>query len=191
MISVIIPAYNSEKTIRKCIGLVLQNDYEEFEVIVVDDSSTDSTKEIIRSFNDPRLRTVTNKTDSGASFSRNQGIKKSKGNPIILLDADSYVTRDWIRGHAELYKETSADIFGGGIVGIYHSIYGRADGFCSWWNSIPHSKDRYLKKLHLPTNNLSIKKEVFQKIGYFNEKMRLGGEDAEFCFRALKNNLKI
>ncbi len=191
MISVIIPAYNAEKTIKQCIESVLDNDYNDFEVIVVDDKSKDNTKNIIKTFNNKRLKLSMNKINSGASFSRNQGIKISNGEIILLLDSDSYVPKDWIKKHAELHKKINTDIIGGGVIGIHNTLIGKADGFCNWFTSVPYTKDYYLKKLHLPTNNLSIKKEVFEKIGYFNEHLRIGGEDAEFCFRSLRKNLKI
>lgn len=190
-VSVIIPAYNAEKTIKQCVEYVLNNDYENFELIVIDDKSSDNTTEIVRNINDKRLKLFFNKINSGSSFSRNWGIKKSKGEIILLLDSDSYVPNGWIKRHVELFEKIPIDIIGGGIVSIHKTIFGMADCFCTWFTSIPYSKDYYLKKLHLPTNNMSIKKRVFKKIGYFNESLREGGEDAEFCFKALKNNLKI
>ncbi len=190
-ISVIIPVYNGRDTIEKCLLSVLDNDYEEFEVIVVDDSSTDGTTEVLRSIKHERLKLFVNVINSGASFSRNFGIKKSSGDIVLLLDSDSYVDKGWIKRHACAHNNIDADIIGGGIVGIHETIFGRCDGFCNWWTSIPYSRSHYVKKLHIPTNNISIKKDVFRKIGHFREELRLGGEDAEFCSRALKNGVKI
>lgn len=192
-ISVIIPTYNAEKTVKQCVESVLQNDYGNFEVIVIDGNSTDGTQNVLKSISikDKRLKIYVNEINSGASFSRNFGIKKSEGEIKILLDSDSYVPADWIRKHVELHEKIDADIIGGGIVGVHKTAFGKADSFCNWWTSIPFSKDYFLKKLHLPTNNLSMKNSVFKKIGYLNESLRIGGEDAEFCFRAMKNNLKI
>ena len=190
-ISVIIPCYNCESTLKECLDSVLKNTYKDFEVLVIDDKSTDSTRKIAASFKDKRLKLLINSTNSGASFSRNNGIKNSQGDIILLLDSDSYVPIDWINKHASLHKNYFSDIIGGGVKGIHNTTWGKADNFCNWLVAIPNSKNYYLKKLHLPTNNLSIKKSVFSKIGYFNENLHCGGEDAEFCFRALKANLKI
>lgn len=190
-ISVIIPSFNNEKTIEECVSSVLKNDYEKFEVIVVDDKSTDGTKEIVKRLNDGRVRLIVNRSNSGSSFSRNRGIRMSKGEIILLLDSDSYVEKDWIKRHITLHRKIKADIIGGGIVGIHKTPFGKADGFSTWFTSIPYSKDFYLKKLHLPTNNMSIKRRVFKKVGYLNESLKQAGEDSEFCFRALKNGLKI
>lgn len=190
-ISVVIPVYNAESTLKKCLKSVLENDYPNFEVIVVNDKSNDRSKSIVNEFEDKRLAYYENKVNSGASYSRNTGIKKAAGEIVILLDSDSYVDKNWISLHAKAHDDIPADFIGGGIIGIHKTVFGKCDAFCNWWTSIPFSKNYYLKKLHLPTNNLSVKKTVFQKIGYFNEELRIGGEDAEFCFRALNEGLKI
>ncbi|MDP2922973.1 MAG: glycosyltransferase [Candidatus Omnitrophota bacterium] len=189
-ISVTIPVFNAEKTIQQCIKSVLDNDYENFEVILVDDHSTDKTRDILEGIGDTRARALMNKVNSGASISRNYGIKESRGDIILLLDSDSYVNKDWIAGHVRVHQEISADIVGGGMVGIYKTIFGKCDNFCSWFTSIPFSKSYYLTRSHLPTNNMSIKRNVFKEVGYFNGSLKTG-EDAEFCFRALRKKYKI
>ena len=189
-ISVIIPTYNAESTIYECIESVLSNDYEDFEVIAIDDGSTDGTVRVFERIMDKRFKSFTNDTNKGAAYTRNRGICESEGDVILLMDADSYVGKDWIRKHAELQKSVAAGIIGGAIAGVYNTAFGRCDGFCNWWMSIPYSRDRYVERYHLPTNNMSIKKSVFSKIGYFAEEMRTG-EDTEFCFRARNNDVKI
>lgn len=190
-VNIVIPLYNAEKTIVQCVDSVLKNSYPDFEILIIDDCSRDDSRKLLKKFNSEKIKILRNKENSGASCSRNFGIKNSNCDLVILLDTDSYVPKDWIADHVKLHEDPDLDIVGGGVVGIHRSIYGKADGFCSWWTSVPFAKDFYLKRFHIPTNNMSIKKSVFDKIGYFNEKLRLGGEDAEFCFRALKNRLKI
>lgn len=189
--SVIIPAYNAEPTIRKCLDSVINNNYNDFEIIVIDDKSSDRTAEIIYSYKCDLLRYIANGSNQKVSFTRNLGIKEANGGLILLLDSDAYVDKDWIKNHVEAHASIKADIIGGGIVGIHNTIYGKTDAFCTWFTSIPHSRSYYLRHLHLPTNNLSIKRDVFNKIGYFDESLKNGGEDTEFCFRALQSGLKI
>ena len=190
-VSIVIPVYNAEKTVKQCLTTVLENDYPDFEVVVVDDCSNDRSEEICSEIDDHRLVLIKNEKNSGASFGRNCGIDRATGEIIILLDADSYVPVDWITRFMELHDKVSADIIGGGIIGVHDTIFGKADGYCTWWTSIPSGKGKYLKKLHLPTNNMSFAKDVFVQIGNFIEELRCGGEDAEFCFRALSKGFKI
>lgn len=87
LISVIIPAYNNEKTIREAIESVLNQTFSDFELIVINDSSNDSTLEIVSSIQDSRIK-IFSYPNAGVSASRNRGFKLAAGNFISFLDAD-------------------------------------------------------------------------------------------------------
>jgi cellulose synthase/poly-beta-1,6-N-acetylglucosamine synthase-like glycosyltransferase len=94
-ISVIIPAYNEERGIRNCILSILNSDYKNLEVIVIDDGSTDNTYGAACSISNPRFK-VLRKSNSGKAASMNFGILHAKGELIATMDADSYVEKDTI-----------------------------------------------------------------------------------------------
>ena len=77
MISVIIPLYNKEPIIERSLQSVLSQDYDDFEVVVVNDGSTDRSADIVRSINDPRIRLI-EQENGGPSKARNTGTKKAK-----------------------------------------------------------------------------------------------------------------
>lgn len=87
MISVIIPLYNKEPIIERSLQSVLTQDYDDFEVIVVNDGSTDKSAEIVKSINDSRINLI-EQENGGPSKARNTGIKHAKGDWILFLDAD-------------------------------------------------------------------------------------------------------
>lgn len=87
-ISVVIPAYNRQGTIRKCLESVLNQTFSPFEVIVVDDCSTDATSKIVRNFSDPRVRSIVLRKNYGAQAARNRGIREAKGDWIAFQDSD-------------------------------------------------------------------------------------------------------
>jgi len=87
-ISVVIPVYNREKTIRYCLDSVLNQTYSPMEIIVVDDCSTDKTVQVIKSYSDPRIRCIVLDKNSGAQAARNRGIKEAKGEWIAFQDSD-------------------------------------------------------------------------------------------------------
>ena len=89
-VSIIIPTYNSEAYVAQAIESVLNQTYINFEIILVDDASTDSTLEIVSNFNDERLKVISNKQNRGVSYARNCGIKAAKGKWIALLDSDDW-----------------------------------------------------------------------------------------------------
>lgn len=91
MISVIIPLYNKEAIIERTLKSVLSQDYDDFEVVIVNDGSTDNSAMIVRSFHDKRIRFYTQE-NGGPSKARNAGVKHAKGDWIVFLDADDELT---------------------------------------------------------------------------------------------------
>ena len=86
-ISIIIPAYNAESTIKKTIKSVLKQTFGDFEIIVIDDGCTDRTVEIVRAINDPRIA-IFSYQNGGLPTARNRGIQQAKGEYIAFLDSD-------------------------------------------------------------------------------------------------------
>ena len=89
-ISIIVPSYNAEKYIDKCIKALINQTKKELEFIIINDGSTDSTEDIIKSYNDKRIKYFKNK-NQGISKTRNFGIDKAKGKYIMFVDSDDYV----------------------------------------------------------------------------------------------------
>ena len=87
-VSVIIPTHNRSEFLRSAIASVLSQAYQDFELIVVDDASTDTTAEVVASFNDERIKFIRHETNQGGSAARNTGIRNSKGDYIAFLDDD-------------------------------------------------------------------------------------------------------
>lgn len=94
--SVIIPLYNKEKDIKNTLSSVLNQSFKDFEIIIIDDGSTDNSTEIINEFNDKRI-TLISKKNEGVSIARNFGIEKANFEYIAFLDADDY----WHPNHLE------------------------------------------------------------------------------------------
>lgn len=94
-ISVFIPVYNAEKYIGEAIKSILNQTYKNFELIIVDDGSTDNTIQVISKYKDERIRVIRNKKNMGIPFTRNRGLKEARGKYLVLMDADdvSYPTR--------------------------------------------------------------------------------------------------
>lgn len=88
LISVIIPTYNRAHLVGRAIQSVLNQTFQDFEIIVVDDGSTDNTEEVVRAFNDPRIHYIRHKGNYGASAARNTGIRVAKGEYVAFLDSD-------------------------------------------------------------------------------------------------------
>lgn len=88
LVSIIMPSYNTGRFIAESIKSVLAQTYPDWELIIVDDCSTDNTDEIVASFNDDRIRYFKNEKNSGAAVSRNRALREAKGKWIAFLDSD-------------------------------------------------------------------------------------------------------
>lgn len=179
MISVIIPSYNREKTIVKSVKSVLQQTYEDIEVIVVDDGSVDDTKSVIKEIDDKRLKYVYQE-NSGACAARNLGIDLAKGDYIAFQDSDD----EWLPSKLELQIEAlqakNADIVFCGIKKIYLSGKeqiipdNEESGFCS--------QEKLLYESIASTQTIIGKAESIKNIKFDESMPRM--QDYDFIIRA-------
>lgn len=88
LISVVMPVYNCERTIEEAVQSVLRQTYENLELIIVDDCSSDRTADIVSGMQDPRIRLIRNKVNRGASYARTCGIEEASSEWIAFLDGD-------------------------------------------------------------------------------------------------------
>ena len=88
LVSVIIPTYNRSSFLKEAIQSVLNQSYNNFEIIVIDDGSEDETEKVIQSFNDSRIKYLKREHTGSPAFIRNQGMKIAKGEYIAFLDSD-------------------------------------------------------------------------------------------------------
>lgn len=99
-VSVVIPLYNKGPHIARALNSVLAQTFQDFEVIVVDDGSTDDGAEVVRKFDDPRIRLI-HQENQGVSAARNVGVEASRGELVAFLDADD----EWLPRHLEIIDE--------------------------------------------------------------------------------------
>ena len=98
--SVIIPTYNRENVIERCINSVLNQSFKDFEIIIVDNASSDGTINIINAIKDPRITLIINEKNYERCYSRNKGISHAKGEYLCLLDSDDF----YLQNHLDYLK---------------------------------------------------------------------------------------
>ena len=109
LVSVIIPVYNSEKFLQECISSILEQTYQNIDVIFVNDGSTDKSLDILKTITDNRVKVLTKK-NSGASEARNTGLKEAKGDYVCFVDSDDIIDSRYIETLLDVTQRTSADI---------------------------------------------------------------------------------
>lgn len=117
-VSVIIPVYNSETYIARCLNSVINQTYKNIEIIIIDDGSTDQSQTEIKKFKDERIK-VFSKTNSGTSDTRNFGISKASGDFITFVDIDDYIDKFMIEKLMEKASEKETCLVIGNNIEVY------------------------------------------------------------------------
>lgn len=109
MISVIVPVYNTEKYLKQCIDSILAQTYRGFELVFVNDGSTDNSLQVLESYRDPRIRII-NQENMGLSAARNKGLEVCNGEYVIFIDSDDYVHPLFLENMIGILRMSKADI---------------------------------------------------------------------------------
>ena len=173
MVSVIIPLYNKEHYIESTIQSVLQQTFDDYEIIIIDDGSTDNSAQIVKSIDDLRIRYLYQE-NQGVSSARNYGIKVSKGDFITFLDADDTWQSGFLKAMFELAQQYPREsVFGAAqenrpITTLPSGVTVVKD-FCSYFYCFC-------------TGSLFFRKEVFENVGFFKQNIQIG-EDFDMWLR--------
>lgn len=187
LISVIIPVYNRENTILRAIKSVLNQTYQNFEIIIIDDYSSDRTVKNIKILmeKDKRINLLLNEKNQGPNYSRNRGIKHTKGEYIALLDSDDEWLKRKLKNQLELFQKKNDEKLGVVYCG---AIFIEKNN--KFFYQMPQKEGKILTEL-LSQNfiiaggsNCLIKKKVFDECGLFDEsKKMLNKQDYEMWLR--------
>lgn len=193
--SVIVPVYNEEKYIEKCLKSLLVQDYpeERYEIIAVDGGSQDRSIEIAKKLaKSGRIRICENPAKIAAS-AINIGIKNSKGDIITRVDAHSYVEKDYLSSIAEVFDKTGEKVVGGPVDMIIDTPFRKASARVLnsrlGVGSVPYRtmrKSGYVDSIQTG----SYKREVLERVGFFDESLP-PGEDFDLNTRVRKAGFKI
>lgn len=195
LVSVIITTYNRADKLGRAIDNILKQTYQRFELIIVDDGSTDNTEDVVKSFADERVRYIKNDTNKGVSFARNVGIANSHGNYIVYQDDDDLCRLD------KLEKQTDYLKIHENVGMVYHETINHINRLEKKSDEnivmLPSRKMPDVKKhgfifpALLPWNyvactSMMIRKECIDDIGWFDEKL-FAFEDWDLTLRIAKN----
>lgn len=174
MLSIIIPTLNEEKYLPLLLEEIKKQNFENFEIIIADAGSVDKTIEIAKNYS-------CKITPGGIpAKGRNEGAKVAKGEILLFMDADNiYLPENFLKELLEEFKKRNLDIASFPIYPAGNFFDKIAYGIYNFWVKITQS--------FLPhaTNSILVKKEIFEKVGGFDEEIKIG-EDHDFARRAAK-----
>ena len=190
-ISVVVPMYNSCDHIKACLDSLICQTYTDFEIILVDDCSTDATVARVEKFvaaHPDLVRLISRNENGGPPVARNQAVREARFDYLGTVDADSVVARNWLET-ASLYFE-EGEVFGGGYVARPTIDFERA----VWMLQVfPAKKRTFTLRDVVPKiagTNTFFTRRAFEEIGGYNEKL-LGIADRLFLMQAIKNGYSV
>jgi len=178
LISVVVCTYNGERTIRDCLNGLQELEYPNYEVIVVDDGSTDRTAEVAGEY---PFRVISTE-NCGLSSARNTGFRSANGEIVAFIDDDAYPTSEWLKYLATTFMTTSHAAVGGPNLSPVN------DGFIA--NCVALAPGGPIHVLlsdreaeHIPGCNMAIRKSCLEAIDGFDPTFRIAGDDVDVCWR--------
>ena len=206
-LSVLICTRNRARKAQRAAVSVLVNSYTDFELIVVDQSTDNATREAIAAIADERVRYIATDT-VGVAISRNIAIREAAADIVVFTDDDCVCNRDWLKS---IVAEFAADPQ---ALGVYGRVVPYGTAGSATWDCVSEADGMICPALiQSPTrrvvdrpaiphlvlgggNNMSFRKEAFRRVGLFNEMLgpgsRIGtGEDTEFSYRLLFNHCRL
>lgn len=193
MISVIVPVYNAEHFLNRCIDSILAQTYQNFELILVDDGSTDCSLKVLREYaeKDKRINVISQQ-NKGVSGARNTGLQIAKGEYFLYVDADDWIEENMLETLLSAGKRENADII---MCKSDHAetktdvINTQTTEVESWNQNTQKYEFMKHKRLTGMLWNKLIRRSLSNEV-WFNEKTGYG-EDAEFLWKILKASQKM
>ncbi|MDW8053715.1 MAG: glycosyltransferase family 2 protein [Anaerolineae bacterium] len=188
--SIVIPTYNRRELLRRCLSGAVSQDYPNYEVIVVDDGSTDGTEEIVRR-EFPQVRYIRQNPNRGPAAARNQGIRASTGEIVAFTDDDCLLPPNFLSRLADGYRRYPQVAGVGGYLEAPQELL-ESNLFAQYEAYVTHhvyraGPEEYLGGFECPaggTNSMSYRREVLLEVGGFDESFPYAaGEDADLKWR--------
>lgn len=205
LVSIIVLNYNGKKYIEQCIESILNSVYRNFELIIIDNNSTDdSIKTVESKFKDERIKVILNKKNLGFAGGNNLGVEYAKGKYLALINIDTIVDSKWL---SEVISVMEADatiavaqpklmslddklIFDS--AGDYLDFFGNSFRRGGDWLEEDHGQYDNLHDIFSARGAALItRKEIVDRIGLFDEDYFLDFEDVDFCWRARLNGKRV
>jgi GT2 family glycosyltransferase len=195
LVSIIIVNYNGKKYLKECLTSLFNQTYKYFEIIVVDNKSSDDSVEFVRSSFGDSILVIQNDTNLGFAAGCNIGIKASKGSLICLFNQDVVADKEWLSILVSVIQSSEDIAAVTGKLYYWGDKYGKDTVFCTWSKVDPYTAGAYnfykgdepISKVdYLTGAAMLVKKEVIDKIGLLDTEYFLYFDETEWCARMIR-----
>ena len=168
-VSVIIPTHNRAKMLKRAIQSVLDQTFSDFEIIIIDDASTDASDELVASFKDQRIRYIRHDSNKGGSAARNTGIRSATGKYIAFLDSDDTWLPEKLQLQIQHFENLTTDV---GVVYTGLTVISQNNSVIG--NSIPTASGNIQSTIYAencvgPLSTAMVRRDCLNKVGLFDE----------------------
>jgi len=185
LFSIIMPTHNNARYIGEAISSILTQEFEELEIVVVDDGSTDNTEEVIAQINDPKLQYYRIQK-SGAPCARNYGVGKAKGEFLFKVDSDDVLLTGALHHYTKMIKQfPDVDIFYGDLIVVDDQLQPiKTEDYVDWYGKSGELLTETFHRSPIPNPGACIRRAAFLQVGPYNVSFRRA-HDYEWWSRAV------
>ncbi|RHX91202.1 glycosyl transferase [Leptospira yasudae] len=185
LVSVVIPTYNRADDLKRALNSIIHQTHRNWEILIVDNSSVDHTDDIVKSFDDPRIRLFKVHNQGVVAVSRNLGIQRAKGKYIALLDSDDWWAPEKLETSVYFLESKNFDL-------VYHDLYKVKSLFQHfYWKrertrklKPPIFQDLIINGNGINNSSVVVRKSIIDQVGSLDEEADLvAGEDYDFWLR--------
>ena len=193
LVSVIMPVYNAEKYLDRSISSIINQTYDNLEILLIDDCSTDNSYNILKEYakKDKRIKVFHNQENQHVSETRNVGIRNSTGKYLYFIDSDDFIDNDYIEHLVNTAEKENADVVVNSEIYKYKYDKQHSNIILSPFNRIGNNNKILVLKSFLSVCNKIYKKDIQEKYDIFFDNTIKVGEDGIFniFFFSKSNNI--
>ncbi len=190
LFSIVVPTYNRLSQLELALRSILNQNFDDYEVIVVNDGSTDDTEQYLKSLATPKLKFIS-QNNKGPAAARNAGIRLAQGKYIVFTDDDCTVPQNWLSNFKKVFESNEVDIIGGAVrnsnkKNIYSDVSQHITNFFVEYLNREGGSSPFLT-----SNNIAYRVDVLKKVGGFDERFKkAGGEERGLNWKILSTGSK-
>jgi glycosyltransferase involved in cell wall biosynthesis len=177
LVSVVVTLYNYENFICNCIESILNQDYPSFEIVVVDDASSDKSYKRAKKYKSENVNVVSFKKNKGYSAAKNEGIRLSRGEYIIMLDADDMMTKKSISIRMRAMMDNDVDFVHANAIVVKGDV-----SLKHCYKMTDFKIERFVTPYHIHAQTVLLKKQIHRDFGLYDERL-LSRSDREMWWR--------
>lgn len=190
LFSIVVPTYNRLSQLKLALQSIFNQDLDDYEVIVVDDGSTDGTEQYLKSLAKPKLKLIC-QNNKGPAAARNAGIRLAQGKYIVFTDDDCTIPLNWLSSFKKVFESNEVDIIGGAVrnsnkKNIYSEVSQHITNYFVMYLNQEGKSSPFLT-----SNNIAYQADVLKKSGGFDERFKkAGGEERALNWKILSTGGK-